>query len=160
MSIVCAATAWRACLLATCLVLGLSNAAQGQSPPVQTLRVLGGLAGVNQFTRHEAPFWNEQLPRLSQGRYAAEIVAFDRAGIRGPEMLSMLKLGTVPFGTLLLSQVTPKDLELGAPDLAGLNPDAATLKRSADDSPGSPCGNWARKCNCCPIPTAKPPSWC
>jgi TRAP-type C4-dicarboxylate transport system substrate-binding protein len=130
MSTICAANAWRSCVLATALLLGWAGTALSQAPPTQTLRVLGGLAGVNQFTRHEAPFWTEQLPRLSQGRYTAEIVAFDRAGIRGPEMLSMLKLGTVPFGTLLLSQVSPKDLELGAPDLAGLNPDGATLRRS------------------------------
>jgi TRAP-type C4-dicarboxylate transport system substrate-binding protein len=130
MSTLCAARLWRSFVHAVVLSLGTAGVALGQTPAPQTLRVLGGLAGVNQFTRHEAPFWTEQLPRLSQGRYAAEIVSFDRAGIRGPEMLPMLKLGTVPFGTLLLSQVSPKDLELGAPDLAGLNPDAATLRRS------------------------------
>ena len=42
----------------------------------------------------------------------------------------MVRLGTVPFGTLLLSQAAPKDAELAAPDLAGLNPDAASLKRT------------------------------
>jgi TRAP-type C4-dicarboxylate transport system substrate-binding protein len=104
--------------------------APAAAPAAQTLRVVGGLAALNQYTRQEVPFWTEQLPRLSQGRYTAEIAPFDRAGIRGPEMLSMVKLGTVPFGTLLLSQISPKDLELGAPDLAGLNPDAASLRRS------------------------------
>ena len=113
------------------LVLGLmpEPAAQAQGTPLK-LRVVGGLAALNQHVRHEVPFWTETLARLSGGRYSAEIVPFDRAGIRGQELLSMVRLGTVPFGTLLVSQASPKDAELAAPDLAGLNPDAATLSRS------------------------------
>lgn len=97
---------------------------------VLKIRVVGGLAALNQYTRNEVPFWTEQLKQLSGGKYTADIVAFDRAGIRGQELLSMVRLGTVPFGTLLLSQAAPKDAELAAPDLAGLNPDAASLRRT------------------------------
>ena len=94
------------------------------------LRIVGGLAGVNQYTRHEAPFWTEELPRRTQGRYTAEIVPFDRAGIRGQEMLQLMKIGAVPFGTTLLSLSAPEDPIIAAPDLSGLNPDMATLRRS------------------------------
>lgn len=97
--------------------------------PVQ-LRIVGGLAGVNQYTRHEAPFWTEELPRRTQGRYSAEIVPFDRAGLRGQDMLQLMRIGSVPFGTALLSQSAPQDPLVSAPDLAGLNPDIATLKRN------------------------------
>ncbi len=103
--------------------------AWAQPAPVK-LRVVGGLAALSQFTRHEAPFWTAELPRLSGGRYTAEIVPFDRAGMRGQELLSMVRLGTVPFGTLLVSLSSPKDAELAAPDLAGLNPDIASMRRS------------------------------
>jgi TRAP-type C4-dicarboxylate transport system substrate-binding protein len=117
------------------LVLGLSLSAgalaQGTVPqPSETvLRVVGGLAGLNQYTRHEAPFWSQRLAELSGGRYRAEIVPFDRAGIRGAELLPMMRLGTVPFGTLLLSQAAPRDAELAAADLAGLSADMATLRK-------------------------------
>ena len=124
----------RAALLATSLLLGLAPQAQAQAQaqaaaPLK-LRVVGGLAGLNQYNGHEAPFWTRDLPRLSGGRYSAEIVPFDRAGIRGQELLSMVRLGTVPFGTLLVSLSSPKDAELAAPDLAGLNPDIAAMRRS------------------------------
>lgn len=119
-------------LLAVVLYQGFVMAASAQPAQAQqSLRIVGGLAGVNQYNRHEMPFWTNELPRLSGGRYRADIVPFDRAGIRGQEMLSMVKLGTVPFGTLLLGQTSPKDLELGAPDLAGLNPDMPALRRVA-----------------------------
>jgi TRAP-type C4-dicarboxylate transport system substrate-binding protein len=111
------------------LMLTWWPAAWAQAAPMK-LRVVGGLAGTNQFTRHEAPFWTSELARLSAGKYSADIVPFDRAGIRGQELLSMVRLGTVPFGTLLVSIASPKDAELSAPDLAGLNPDPASLRRA------------------------------
>jgi TRAP-type C4-dicarboxylate transport system substrate-binding protein len=117
------------------LVLPLVAAAQGTAPTPApdgadaVMRIVGGLAGLNQYTRHEAPFWSERLATLSGGRYRAEIVPFDRAGIRGAELLPMVRLGTVPFGTLLLSQAAPRDAELVAADLAGLSADMATLRK-------------------------------
>ena len=93
------------------------------------LRVVGGLGQLPQYTRHELPFWTQELPRLSGGRARADIVAFDAAGIAGSEMLRLMQIGAVPFGTALLPLVAAHDPELGAPDLAGLNPDMATLRR-------------------------------
>lgn len=92
------------------------------------MRVVGGLAGINQYTRQEEPFWSKELRRLSDGRFDAEIVPFDRAGVPGAEMLRLLQLGVVPFGTTLMSSFTAQYPEYTAPDLAGLNPDIATLK--------------------------------
>lgn len=100
------------------------------APPSATLRVVGGLAGVNQFTRHEEPFWARELARLSNGRYRAEIMPFDRAGLRAPDLLSLVKHGSVPFGTVLLSAAGPHDPELAGADLPGLNPDRESLQRS------------------------------
>ena len=107
-------------------------AAGAQTPAVatQTLRVVGGLAGLHQFTRNEEPFWSKDLARLTAGKYAADIVPFDRAGVPGPEMLRLMQYGVVPFGTALLSNVSAQNPDLAAPDLAGLNPDLASLKKN------------------------------
>ena len=96
------------------------------------LRVVGGLASVNQFIRLEEPFWTQELPRLSQGRFSAEIVAFDRANIPGMQMLQLLHLGVVPFGTMLMSHVAAQYPQYAAPDLAGLNPDIAQLRTTVE----------------------------
>jgi TRAP-type C4-dicarboxylate transport system substrate-binding protein len=97
---------------------------------LQTLRVVGGLAGLHQFTRNEEPFWSKDLSRLSGGKYTADIVPFDRAGVPGPEMLRLMQYGVVPFGTALLSNVSAQNPDLAAPDLAGLNPDLASLRKN------------------------------
>jgi TRAP-type C4-dicarboxylate transport system substrate-binding protein len=119
-----------------CAIPATAQSPTAASPPVAaaprpTLRIVGGLAGVHQFTRHEEPFWRDELPRLSGGRLRASIVAFDRAGIRGQDMLRLMQLGVVPYGTVLLSMTSDTEPLLGAVDLAGLNPDSTTLRRHA-----------------------------
>ena len=96
----------------------------------QKLRIVGGLAGVHQFTRQEEPFWTKELRRLSGGKYDADIVPFDRAGVPPAEMLRLLQLGVVPFGTALLGLSSAQYPEFGAPDLAGLNSGLGDFKKS------------------------------
>ena len=97
--------------------------------PVQ-LRIVGGLGGVNQYTRHEEPFWASTLPKLSGGQLQAEIVPFDRAGIRGQDMLRLLQSGAVAFGTALVNLSSAQDPMIAAMDLPGMNPDMASLRRN------------------------------
>lgn len=118
-------------LAALAMALGLNPLqARAQGEPAQRLRIVGGLGDLNQYRRHEEPFWTRTLPQLTDGRVTAEIVPFDRAGLRAQEMLRLMQLGTVPYGTVLLILAAAQDPELGAIDLAGLNPDMPTLRRN------------------------------
>jgi TRAP-type C4-dicarboxylate transport system substrate-binding protein len=112
------------------LSLGGVASAQQPAPRPYTLSVIGGLAGLNQYTRNEQPFWTQELLRLSGGRFTATIVPFDRTGVPGGDMVRLIQLGVVPFGTILMSSVAAYYPQFGAPDLAGMNPDMATLKRN------------------------------
>ncbi len=106
--------------------------AQSPSPAVpggQKLRIVGGLAGINQYVKNEEPFWTQELPRLTAGKYTAEIAPFDRSGVPGDEMLRLMELGVVPFGTALFGLSSSQVPAMGGLDLAGLNPDIATLRR-------------------------------
>ena len=116
--------------LAAALACLSAAAAFAQAEAQQRLRIVGGLAGVSQYTRQEEPFWTQELPRLTGGKVVAEIVPFDRAGIRGQEMLRLMQLGVVPFGTALLALSAAQEPLLAAVDLAGLNPDMKTLRKT------------------------------
>lgn len=116
------------CSIVLCCASGAVLAQARQAAPTYHLRVVGGLADVTQYTRREEPFWSKDLARMSGGRYTAEIVPFDRAGIPGTEMLRLMQLGVVPFGTALMSSFGAQYPEYTAPDLAGLNPDIRTLR--------------------------------
>jgi len=111
-------------------MLGATGASHAQSEGAKRLRIVGGLAGVSQYTRQEEPFWTREFPRLTGGKVTAEIVPFDQAGIRGQEMLRLMQLGVVPFGTAILSLSATQEPVFGAPDLVGLNPDMSTLRRT------------------------------
>lgn len=115
------AAAWLACFAPA--------PASAQTAPI-SLKIIGGLAGVTQFNSHEVPFWTQRIPQLTGGRVRAEIAAFDRSGIRGNEFLNLMRVGVVPFGTLILTVAGADEPELTASDLAGLNPDMDHLRRN------------------------------
>ena len=125
----------------TCLVsLGLAWAnlqpALAATPPAGQatepirLRIVGGLGSLNQFVRYEEPFWNKEFAALTQGQATATVVAYDKAGMRTHEVLRLMQLGVVPFGTALMSGIVTHDPELAALDLAGLNPDMTSMRRT------------------------------
>lgn len=103
--------------------------AQPAEAPIR-LKVVGGLADVSQYVRYEEPFWRHRLPEASGGRIQVEISPFDRSGIRAQEMLALMRLGVVPFGTALLAVISTEEPEFNAVDLPIVNPDMATLRRT------------------------------
>lgn len=120
----------RAPWAALALAWGLQSVGLAAEPPQYQFRVVGGLAGVSQYTQWEEPFWSRELPRMSGGRFKADIVPFDRAGVPRDDMLRLLQLGVVPFGTVSMGSLTANYPQYTAPDLAGLNPDSSSLKLS------------------------------
>lgn len=98
------------------------------SSEVVRLQIAGGLASVTQFSKLERPFWEHEITERSGGRIVATIRPFDAGGIRAQEMLQLIRLGVVPYGTILLSVVAPDEPELDAPDLPLLNPDMQALR--------------------------------
>lgn len=115
-----------AVLVLTALCAGSTRGEEGK---VQ-LQVIGGLAGVTQYTGLELPFWQSEIGARSGGRITATIRPLDAGGFRSQEMLQLMRLGVVPFGTALLSIVAGDDPELNAMDLPALNPNMATLQRT------------------------------
>lgn len=128
-----AATAFRGTLkvaLALLVFAGLSRPLPAQAEDPIRMRIVGGLADVSQYLRYEEPFWRERISKVTNGRIVAEIAPFDRSGIRGQEMLSLIRLGVVSFGTALLAVVSTEEPEFNAIDLPAVNPDITALRRS------------------------------
>lgn len=132
-----------ALLCAALLGLGLVGAGAQPSgttpaPPAASahdpirLRIVGGLATLSQYVDFEAPFWTEKVPQLTGGRVRAEISSFDRAGIRGQEMLQLMRLGVVPFGYVLLGLAAAEEPILNVLDLPVMNADMAALRRTIE----------------------------
>lgn len=118
--------------MALAMTIGLaSEPALAQGEPVR-IKVIGGLADVSQYVRFEEPFWRRRIVERTNGRVVTEIAPFDRSGIRGQEMLQLMRLGVVPFGTVILPIASTEEPEFNAVDLPALSPDMATLRRNVN----------------------------
>ena len=122
-------TLWLSKLTIAALSIVLICPAAQADQPIN-LKIVGGLASVSQYERLEKPFWERQIAALSQGRITAEIYPYDRSGLPGPEMLRLMRLGVVPFGTALLAVVAGDEPELNVVDLPALNPDMQALRKT------------------------------
>ncbi len=120
---------WTRWLQALLLIAALAPGQAKAEEPLR-LKVIGGLADVSQYVRYEEPFWRRRLAELTDGKVVGEIAAFDRAGFRAEEMLQLMRLGVVPFGTALLAVVSSEEPEFNAVDLPALNPDFASLRQT------------------------------
>lgn len=122
----------RLAMAGTLLLTLLSATSLGAREEVLRPQVVGGLGGVSQYLDFEEPFWRDVVPRLTDGRIRPTIVPLDGNGLRGQDMLHLMRLNVIPFGTLLLSLVANDEPELGAPNLALLSGDIAGQKRLVD----------------------------
>lgn len=118
-----------AAAFAVCICI-LGTPARGEG--AIRLQIVGGLAGVSQYTRFEQPFWTSEILERSGGRISATIRPLDGGGLRGQEMLQLMRLGVVPFGTALLAVVAGDEPELNAVDLPVLSPDMATQRATLE----------------------------
>jgi TRAP-type C4-dicarboxylate transport system substrate-binding protein len=100
--------------------------------PALHLKIVGGLGDTSQYTDHEEPFWTKRLAHDSAGRITAEVSPYDRFGIHGTEVLQMMRLGVIGFGSTSLSLLAVDDPEAAAVDLVGMNPDIQSLRRNVD----------------------------
>jgi TRAP-type C4-dicarboxylate transport system substrate-binding protein len=112
------------------LILLIALPARAQELPTTHLKVVGGLGQTIQFKNFEEPFWSKQLAERSGGRITAEVTPWDQFGIKGAELLQFTRLGAIMISTVSLSQIASEDPEAAAVDLAGLNPDIPSLRRS------------------------------
>ena len=112
------------------LLLFAAVPVRAQDLPSIHLKVVGGLGQTIEYKNFEEPFWDKQLAEASQGRVTAEVTPWDQFGIKGAELLQFTRLGAIVISTVSLSQIASEDPEAAALDLAGLNPDIPSLRRS------------------------------
>ncbi|AMC33294.1 TRAP transporter substrate-binding protein [Janthinobacterium sp. B9-8] len=113
-----------------CIMLLLSSPlyAEEELAP-EPLKAIGSWSMLSQFKDYEKPFWTEQLPRLSEGRIKVNLSAFNDVGLKGSEVLRLMKLGMTDFGTTILSYISEQDPRAEAVDLAGLTMNLAMERR-------------------------------
>lgn len=104
------------------------SAAQVLAPT--ELSVVGGLSNRLTFSEIEQPFWTQTLAQRSSGAVTAKIRGFDEMGIKGQELLRLMREGIIEFGVVPLSYYASETPVYEAIDIAGLETDVSSARQA------------------------------
>lgn len=121
-------------LWAWVLALATFNAAADTAPPVPAthLKVVGSWGFLSQYKNFEGPFWTTTVPEQSGGQVTAEVTPFNQLGLKGDEIIRLMQMGLIDFGTAVLAYGASDDTEVEGLDLAGLSPTAVDARKVVD----------------------------
>ena len=81
--------------------------------PESRFKIVGSLGGVSLYDKFERPFWSKHIGERSQGRVTAEIVPFTDMGLGGSEIVRLIRVGVIDFGSTALRYVSGTEAEAG-----------------------------------------------
>lgn len=107
-------------------------AAQAQQLPTTSLKVLGGNQTQNMFRYIEKPFFTKELGEKSNGAITTTFGSLEELGIKGPEVLRLLRVGVFDIAEGTLSYMAGEDPRFDGLDLPGVTLDIDTQRKAAD----------------------------
>ncbi|RYE29434.1 MAG: hypothetical protein EOP23_21465, partial [Hyphomicrobiales bacterium] len=120
-------------MLACLAVFGLSAvSAQAQDFPKLNLKVSGGNQTQNLFQKIYKPFFTETLPARTNGAITTTFGSLEELGLRGPEVLRLLRQGVFDISEATMSYMAGEDSRFDGLDLPGVTVDIATQRKAAD----------------------------
>jgi len=112
--------------------LTVATGAAGQNLPKTNIKVVGLNSPTVASTIDEKPFWNETLPKASNGQVTGDYTPQDQMGIDDKTMLRLLKLGVMDFAGMDISKMAGDDPRFEGCDLAGISLDIKKARAACD----------------------------
>lgn len=100
--------------------------------PETTLQVLGGYSTLVQTKNVEKPFWQEEIPKDSNGKIKVEYNNYDAMGLEEQQILRLTASGVTDFSSTDIVKVAGDDPALSGCDLTGIAPDIGTARKACD----------------------------
>lgn len=119
------------------MVAGVAALALNFSAPVQAadtvvVKAVGTWGNLNNFKKHEGPFWNEVIGKASKGTIVGEAKPQTELGLKGFEIMRLLKLGVFDFAHGVMGYVSAENAVFEGADLSALVQDIKTQRKVAD----------------------------
>ncbi|HEY3073692.1 MAG TPA: TRAP transporter substrate-binding protein [Burkholderiales bacterium] len=122
-----------ACLLAAlAAVIDSAGPAWSQALPPTQIKVIASSDQSNLHKNLERPFWTERLPKASGGAIKVEFSGLLSSGLKGPEIVRLMRSGAIDFAHGVFQSVGADDPSFEGMDLAGLATDVQMARRVAD----------------------------
>lgn len=112
--------------------LAFATAAWSQALPPTQIKVIASSDQSNLHKNLERPFWTERLPKASGGAIKVEFSGLISSGLKGPEIVRLMRAGAIDFAHGVFQSVGADDPTFEGMDLAGLATDVQSARRIAD----------------------------
>ncbi len=121
-------------LATTCLAaaLALHGVGHAADMPSVNLKVSGGNQTQNMFRYIYKPFFTKELTEKSGGAITTTFGSLEELGMKGPEVLRLLRLGVFDISEGTLSYMAGEDPHFDGLDLPGVTLDIDTQRKAAE----------------------------
>jgi TRAP-type C4-dicarboxylate transport system substrate-binding protein len=126
-----------ACSIGRAVAAGALLAALAAAPafaedlPKQTFKVVGTWGNLTNYQKIEKPFWEQVIPKASNGAITADLKPQTELGLKGQEIMRMTRLGLFHFAHAIPIYVA-EDAVLEGIDLAGVASSFAEARKMAE----------------------------
>lgn len=121
--------------IATATILGLGlfwTAGTAMASGPTKMNVVGTWVNVENYEKFEKPYWNETLAKNTGGAVTGQIKAVTELGLKGFEVLRLLKTGVYDYAHGLFTYVSSENPVYEGPDLASIIQSFEVQKKVAD----------------------------
>ena len=113
------------------LALQFTPAAHAADAPV-VIKAVGTWGNLTNFTKHEGPFWNKTIGEKTGGNIVGEIKPQTELGLKGFEIMRLLKLGVFDYAHGLPGYVAAENAVFEGADLSSIVQDIGTERKVAE----------------------------
>ncbi|MEM0923865.1 MAG: TRAP transporter substrate-binding protein [Pseudomonadota bacterium] len=117
-------------LLLAAAMSAVATAAMADSPAV--IKAVGTWGSLTNYQKHEGPFWNEFIAEASGGSIIGEIKPQTELGLKGFEIMRLVKNGVFDFAFGLPGYVAAENAIFEGADLSSVTQDIDTQRKVAE----------------------------
>jgi len=96
------------------------------------IKGVGTWGNLNNFKKHEGPFWNEHIAKASNGSIIGEVKPQTELGLKGFEIMRLVKNGVFDFAFGLPGYVAAENAVFEGADLSSVTQDIETQRKVSD----------------------------
>lgn len=111
-------------------VLTMSTAAAADR--VTSIKAVGTWGSLTNYQKHEGPFWSERIQAASEGEIVGDIKPQTELGLKGFEIMRLVKLGVFDYAYGLPGYVAAENAIFEGGDLSSVTQDIETQRQVAE----------------------------
>ncbi|MEO1708847.1 MAG: TRAP transporter substrate-binding protein [Pseudomonadota bacterium] len=119
-------------VLAASALFAVSSTAAGAEDAPVSIKAVGTWGNLTNFKQHEGPFWNQTIAQASGGKIIGDIKPQTELGLKGFEIMRLVKLGVFDYAYGLPGYVAAENAVFEGGDLSSVTQDIKTQRKVAE----------------------------